>query len=446
MTGLRAGLLAGAVSAAFWAACLTGLIRNADLLALGPAVVGILLLGGFGIGRTGLRSRPLLLGVVVFVLIGLSVNFIVRPYGAANLNPQNALKLLVWVGLPLLCAPYWRQILAGLGDRAVALFAVYGVIGFASALYSPVPAYSAACGLSLIAYLGFACVLAQEFDAALLVKLGILALVPYLAANWLSAAISPATALMAEPGLPRLQGLSGQPNNLGDQAAGFLCLVIVAGQAGWLTRRLAYGVLLPFGLVTLLATQSRTALLSVLGAGALVWLRRRRVLLPGLLALGLAAPLVVDTVGLRTFSRNDHSQQIMTLTGRTQLWAFAWTRILQRPLLGHGLNSFQAAVVDEWYGNPGDAVETHNNALSVLFSVGLFGFLPVAAAYGVLLTRWFTAPDLLRDLFVLRALIEGVAEASLSMATMTLLLFFLALAIAARADIPGASACRSSAS
>ena len=119
----------------------------------------------------------------------------------------------------------------------------------------------------------------------------------------------------------------------------------------------------------------------------------------------------------------------MTLTGRTQLWAFAWNKIRERLLLGHGLNSFQAAVVDDWYGNPDAGVETHNNALSVLFSVGLIGFVPIVIAYGVLITRWFTAPNLLRDLFVLRSLIEGVAEASLSMATMTLLLFFLAVAL-----------------
>lgn len=428
MTAIRVSLLVAFVTATLWAILLTGMTHDADLLVFGPAACTALLLGGLVLPKIKDHSDVILTGLAVLVIVGLSINFIVRPYGAASLNPQNALKLFVWTVLPLICAPYWRDIASCLGDRAIAMFAGYSVIGALSVLYSPVPAYSAACALSLIAYLSFACVLAKEFDEAVLVKLCVMALLPYLIANWLVVPVAPAIALMAEPGLPRLQGLSGQPNNLGDQTASFMCLVIAAAATGYLTRRTAYLFSL-FGFVTLLATQSRTALLSVIGAATLVWLRANRLLIPGLVFLGLAAPIVVGTVGLSAFSRNDKNEQVLTLTGRTQLWAFVWNKIKERPLLGHGLNSFQAAVVDEWYGNPDAGVETHNNALSILFSVGLIGFVPVVIAYGVLITRWFTAPNLLRDLFVLRSLIEGVAEASLSMATMTLFLLFLAVAL-----------------
>jgi O-antigen ligase len=374
------------------------------------------------------RERWALLLLMTSV-VALSINFRVREYGATGLDWQNGFKLATWLLLALVCALNWRRVVGLWQDPVLGLLAAFTAIACLSASYSVVPAYSAACALSLAVYLAFGCLLATTFSEQQLVRWMIGCLTAYLLLNWVFTALAPTAGILDTPydGL-RLQGLSGHPNSLARQADVYLCLVIGGYFRGHL-RRPWFFALLALGAVTVIATGSRTALLAVVGAAALVGLRHRRLLLPGLAAMLMLGLLLFAVVPISDFSRSGDSSEILTLTGRTQLWSFVLDKIMQHPILGHGLNSFEAAVVDDWFGNPDAGVATHNNFLEVLFSCGVVGFLPFMSALGVLVWRWLKHPNVLRDVFVLDLLISSLTEVDIALAIVPTFVLFLLLAI-----------------
>jgi hypothetical protein len=100
-----------------------------------------------------------------------------------------------------------------------------------------VPAYTAACAIGLVAYLGFACLAAQESDGRTICLALIWSLAAYQVATWVAAAAIPDFAYIPPYGdklVYRLQGISGHPNILAKQAAVFLLLVIAARRCGYL--------------------------------------------------------------------------------------------------------------------------------------------------------------------------------------------------------------------
>ncbi len=278
----------------------------------------------------------------------------------------------------------------------------------------------------MLGYLVFACLIASELNERTVLLALVWCLVGYLGLTWMAALALPDIAWLPPYGdksMFRLQGISGHPNVLAKQIAVFLLLVAATWRRGHLGGG-ASAVLLALGFATLFATNSRTALLAASLAWGLVELRSRGLLLlasfGGVVLLGLVLLLAstgilldLDTL-LGSASRTGDASEILTLTGRTELWGFVWEKIQQSPIIGYGFNAFEPIVTHEWFGAEDAAVGAHNTFLQALFTVGFLGTAPLVAAFGVLVQRWVVRPNPVRDLFTAYLLVAGMTEAEIT--------------------------------
>jgi O-antigen ligase len=390
-----------------------------------PLCVGTAALAAVVLYRATTMVRQALLALLVFTVTFLNISFRVRGIGEAGLDPQNGLKIAVWLVLLGTAALNLRRYANLLADPVIALFAAFVAVALLSTAWSPVPTYTAACSIGLLAYLSFACLIACEVDERTTYVALSWGLASYLVANWVTAAVNPHFAFLPPYGnsaIYRLQGITGQPNNLGKEAAVFLLLVSAAHWRGYLSRASVI-TLTTLGLVTVVATNSRTALIAVLLAWSLVQLQMRRLLLPAFvaaLAMGTVLTFASATGTLPDFgqlaglaSRTGNADEVLTLTGRTEFWGTVWQKIMESPLLGYGYNAYEATMSTWQFGAKDAAAEAHNTILQALFTVGFIGAAPFMAALVVLVCRAISRPSPPRDLFTYYLLVSGMAEAEM---------------------------------
>lgn len=434
-------LLFAVPAAAAWIFALSSGALGAATYALPFGLLAVALGAGLLLAAAA-RARWALLSLLVFAAVFLNILFRVREYGETGLDAQNGIKIATWLALLGIAALNLQRFAALVADPPVALFGAFSAFALLSAFWSPVPMYTAACAVGLLAYLGFACLVAREFEERTVLRALVWGLAAFLGVTWVAAAALPDFAWLPPYGdkpVYRLQGVSGHPNVLAKQVAVFLLLVVAARARGHLGRRIGWG-LLAFGLTTIFATNSRTALLAALLAWALVELRSRRLLLAAATAcfvlLGLL--MLVGSTGtlldldalLGSASRTGDASEVLTLTGRTELWGFVWEKVLQSPLIGYGFNAFEPIVTHEWFGAEDAAVGAHNTFLQALFTVGFVGTAPLVAAFAVLVHRWVTRPNPLRDLFTSYLLVAGMTEVEItSIPVLLTLAAFLAIAL-----------------
>jgi probable O-glycosylation ligase (exosortase A-associated) len=174
-----------------------------------------------------------------------------------------------------------------------------------------------------------------------------------------------------------------------------LCMVLpllvgFAVAEGRKSVRIVAAVAAGLCLLSVLFTFSRGGLLTLcLVGGLLVWRSRRRLLVGGVLALGLSCFLFftsdkmtaeyVDRAESITNYEQDGSAQ-----GRLNSWVTSWRVFLDYPVFGVGPNNF-AAVFDRYSPAPGRFRVAHNSYLQLLAECGLPSVLlfvgALAAAY-----------------------------------------------------------------
>lgn len=95
-------------------------------------------------------------------------------------------------------------------------------------------------------------------------------------------------------------------------------------------------------------------------------------------SLGLILAGLFEKQLSEAFLRGQTSAQLMTLTGRTELFAYAWTLIAERPVLGYGFLSGRSIFLERfpWAGH------SHNAFIEIAISMGLVGLVLYAALLG----------------------------------------------------------------
>jgi O-antigen ligase len=407
------------------------------------------LIGAWGFLRTAILDRRAFVAMLVLITFFLTITFRVRGFGDAGIDWQNGTKIITWLALLVIAALNLRRTIRYWADPVLILLACYIAITVISALYSKVPLYSGACALGVLAYLAFASLAADVLGEKGVVTTLVWTLAAFCAVSWIAVLVVPDVAFLSPYGdkeIYRLQGFSGHPNALAAQAATFILLTIGAYRRGHL-RPFTCLTLVVFGVATMVATNGRTAMISVVVACVLVELQSRRLLLAAMTIAFLLVGLVVMAVSigrlvdsealLGMLSRTGDTDEVMTMTGRTELWSFVWEKIMQRPLFGYGFNSFEATAADEWFGSADAGVATHSNILQALFTVGIVGTLPYVGANALLVGRWFMRPNPMRDLFTLYTLVSGLTEVDYtSIATMPTFVVFAVLTMDAAVRPP----------
>ena len=432
------GLLAIMAVGAVWA---VGLFLGGDrvpALALAPGAVLAAAAGALLLLVAASGSRRGLAAMLIIVTVVLSISFRTRDYGNTGIDLQNGAKILVWLLIPLIALINHQRLTVFLRDPSILMVAGFAAVAFLSTLWSATPFYTGGAAVGLWSYLFLAClvVVALKERELLTVLLWSVAALGVLAV--ISAVLLPGNAWFVPVGSladERLQGLSGHPNVLGEQMAVLITLSVIARRKGLINRGLFIAFLV-LGFGVLEASGSRTMLAAVILAWAVVALRQRRllgaaaaaitiVIFAFVLALAVGINPIPQSV-LASLSRSGDTSEIVTLTGRTELWQVAWELIRAKPILGWGFNGTEALFVANvgraFYGDP---VNAHNMYLQTLATLGLVGSLPFFGLFFLAFKRMVTDPDPARDHFVLLVAIIGLAEVAIAGIPNVLSLVFL---------------------
>jgi O-antigen ligase len=201
--------------------------------------------------------------------------------------------------------------------------------------------------------------------------------------TWIGAAIWPSAALDE---LGRLSGVWPlvASNSIGGSSA-VICVVALArlvGRNAEKSERSWYMLLFTFGMVSLIASQTRNSIAGfMLGAALVLWYERRMWI--GIATVALTAPLLVFTsVGARVegfLARQQTESQIAGLSSRMDWWSYAWQQFMQRPWTGLGAYAAGKFAVLGRLG-VGAASQMHSDWMEVIAGTSFWGLLPFLAA------------------------------------------------------------------
>lgn len=383
-------------------------------IVIAPLGAWAMVLSGIG-GR-----RPGLLTLLVLMLLLTDISLRRRAFSDTSLDPQNLVKIAVW-GMGLVVALFHlarvRSLLVGTPWMWMLILALWCT---ATAVYSPIPAYSLGAGISFISMVLFGVVVREAVDDRALLKAALAALG---ALVWISllmyvAVPDRAMALMEGGGILRLAGPFGSPNNLGRVAAIALLICTWAIAAGVYTLRSPLLLATALAAVAcLVLSQSRTATLALVASVALVFVLRRLpwlliamvVVVMALLGMSLLELRLTDIAAL--VSRTGHASEITTMTGRTDIWSFILGEIRKEPLFGTGFASTKYTMPLGYRTFWGwTTTSAHNVWLQTWVTTGLIGVVLMACVLTSQLRHALRVKDYACSSILAFILILGMAE------------------------------------
>lgn len=206
--------------------------------------------------------------------------------------------------------------------------------------------------------------------------------------------------------------------------------------------RLAAAAYLPLAAVTILLTGSRTAFLAGSLATTIVpltlpkgTLRSWVMVLTILLVAASGAALAVPEYTWERLSSAGEEIAEGDFGGRWMIWAAGWQAFLDRPIVGTGAGTFEAAV-EPLIGR----AASHNMLLAVLVEQGVVGFLVFAALLGACAWLLFAIPPPRRRVWLVIAATWFVGTMALSWQYSKVTWLVLALIAVHAASEPGATA------
>ncbi len=237
----------------------------------------------------------------------------------------------------------------------------------------------------------------------------------------------------------RLQGLFGNPNGAGGSAApSFLLALLLQRRRG---AGIGHGVMLCVFAIVAILSNNRMALIASAGCLASIYICQRNFGFRAIVVLlvGTVTTLAVYALGEVLFTgiaRSGNSDEVLSLTGRTEIWRVALKLWSDQPILGLGYGSSPFALSEspDLFGAVGN---THNTYLEVLFSSGVLGLGLLITSLAITLRRAFARRRFSELGIVVFFLIYGLTEAVIfSVAGLTMLLFFSSVILTFGPDRP----------
>lgn len=378
---------------------------GADQLPWAPLLPLGLVVGGVAVWLVleAIYGSPVAI-MLYFAAIAFMTDAQFRVRGAGDISGdwQSALKFLIWLGAGVIGFAHMPPLRTVLRQPGGACWMAYIVVALASSLYSPVPGYSFGCALALLCLFAFSYSLTLRLSESQILWTLLLTLTVFNIGGWVVYYLVPdlgTSAAWTTSGLlMRMCGLAGQATNLGAvcaKAIGAAFVLWYTRRTGWFSALMLGG----FAFITLLKSDARTTeIATVLGIGVVIasrasWLVAGCTLgaVSGLLLLQ-TFPELIKMLGSGA-SRSGDPTEVYTLTGRLEIWEFAWQQIKLSPLLGYGYNSSKAVLGGHIGFENGLMVDSaHNLYLQNLLSVGIVGMIPLIALLVYLTIRCFARP------------------------------------------------------
>lgn len=391
------------------AAFMVALALGASYAAL--AIVGLagLTFGYLLFQGLGVRSLDAMLFLAVLVTdIG-----VLRQFNLGIVaNPQVAIKLAVAAGCGVIGLVWWRP---GRLTREHMMIVAYLAVCAVSVLYSPTRAFSAGACFIAIGHVVLGISLSQRYEGFEDVYRSLFvvwcALATKIVFSWALLALGTEYVFAATNpfvdsrffGLPRFGGMAG-PNTTALNAA-LACVIggVLLIQGAPNLRRSLIVALTALSALTLLLTQSRTAILAVFLAFAVVSFYRWRRLFVALCFLSILFAIKFldwSTVDVLQFaSRTGNVEEAATMAGRTAIWAAVIERLGDSPFIGFGYGSGRQIVgALAIAGATRPFHSAHNFVLESMINTGLAGtglliVLFAVSFRGLSLRKWPASPE-----------------------------------------------------
>jgi exopolysaccharide production protein ExoQ len=330
--------------------------------------------------------------VLFFAFFGNTIDIESHSNPTVGINFQAGVKAALVVAAGCLGAIGWWRIAAvrtllmtPIGWLSMVLAFLY----FATTLTSVDPKVSLVCAVAFVSYLLLVPTALVLHGINRVLQDAVAALFLFLCAVWFTYLVIPEVGVFMEAAgtdeVARMSGL-GHPNALGRSASIFAILMLL----GYRNRQYSFWFALlgiSFGFLSLWESLSRTAMVACLGSMLLFnrdWLRSKLFLAsmgPACFLSFVGLIYVENRYGLERVvqkvlvgtSKTGDAEEITSATGRTEIWAFTWELIKQRPLTGYGAGT--SPLLMENYSH-----HTHSIVLNPMLSMGVFG--------GVVIVIW----------------------------------------------------------
>jgi O-antigen ligase len=356
--------------------------------------------------------------VALCTILLVSTNFRIREYSDKSIDAQASVRLFGVALLLVLGAPVLlRRLQAGIPLEPLLwlCFLTYLLI---STTYAASPAHALFGAVSFYAGFLFVWNLAEVYgrEALIRVLLGAFAvlcvasLIVYFAVPDLGRLKDWENGTLVSTW--RLQGVLGAPNGVGG-SAGFALLSAVLLLKPT-AKRLGFWAMIGLFAVCLLLSNNRMAIAGLAACASFLFLFAGNARIRGVLILlvgtlvAVASFFLMDEI-LVGLSRSGSPEELLTVTGRTDIWQASLALWLEHPLFGLGFNS-SLQILPMRADLFTAAAHTHNVFLEVLFSGGLLGLGLFAAALAATIRRSALCGRYSNIGIVLFFLVHGMTE------------------------------------
>lgn len=379
------------------------------------------LFGTFLVLRAAARQQWALLTMVFAVIFLSDFTLRARAAGDTGADAQSLLKLGIWFSGMLLIPWTITELRKAARTTTLAPLLLFGGWAILGATYSITPAYTFAAGCAFTGIFVLAVVSAERLPTATGLTCVLVALAAALTVSLIMYFAVPERAMTPMEGgtILRLAGFFGSPNNLGRASA--MALLLATVHWFYATRRSSLvltSLIVPLALACLYLSGSRASLTGLFAGLAVVLMTRRprlafalTTLLMCCLLLLLFSPWDFRDI-LLLMSRTGKTSEIWTLTGRTDIWAWVMSAILEKPLIGYGFASTRELIPAGYVAAYGWTTSSaHNMWLQAWVTTGTVGLVLIVASQLGTVRDTFLRPDPLRDsVFAFTALV-GMLEA-----------------------------------
>ena len=216
----------------------------------------------------------------------------------------------------------------------------------------------------------------------------------------------------------RLSGLTGSPNTLGRVASiGLLFLYFAVSEKLVTPWRFDIMVITLSAVACLGLSWSRTSIIAlVLSIGTII-LRKHLwqfILGTAFTFATLLGLLVVDFNWdnlVRLVSRRGSLDELITFTGRTDVWNFIWGEFLKQPFIGYGYGSTKLLMPTGYHTSMGwTSTSAHNMLLQCLVTTGIIGTFIVMLVLLHQTRNFFKRPHDVADAILVYVLVSGLFE------------------------------------
>ena len=384
-----------------------------------------------------LDSKPNWIQVVLqkplYIITGALLIFGALFLNEANFRASEVLsaaadwQTLCKLGICMACGIYSILLydyarLKNLGVPAIGM-TMFCLWAFLCALKSVNVSYSLTCCTVLFCMFVFADCVSRRFGQRAFVLTSLVVLYLFLVCCWIARLVMPGLnafdpLIDSVADSKRFAGLS-HPNGTAAIAAATIGLTFVASNSGYLKWKWGAPLVI-FAFGTLYLTGSRTWLFASLLVTAYATMRHFGLLTKltvGSLCVVLGAALCLFLLStwnassadkaLAGISRSGNSEEIYSLTGRSDLWAFVIKKIGSSPIFGYGYGCQRFVIGDEHYWPTRHA---HNVLLNATLGTGLIGGALLAGVFLCQFFRMFVDRTDFPDTILLLILAGGFSE------------------------------------